>query len=521
MRYLLSKIVEYILKLGNKKNMTKPEKHLKKTKELASKLSYLEVYKWLMTIGYFPENYVLPPVFHVSKHPDFGKRYYKYTKEKYNPKISQHLEIHFPKSELTDRTFAIIEPQLHNDIAFEISDNWLQICKLLFNPKNVIYSYSFPIPVNAKNIGKTGKLRAGRLIYEFLEMAENDLVEEAFKFKFMVKTDIKNFYPSIYTHSIAWAMHSKKKIREKDNRNNFDLLGNRLDKLFQAANDGCTNGIAIGPAVSDIIAELILAQSDLYISENINKEDYLCVRFKDDYRILCKDIKSANKIIKIIQASLKKYNLQMNENKTEILELPNGLTREWSKEYNKLDLRENKNDFKYFKDFYFNILDIDRKYPETGVIDRFLSKLRTNNYEPLFPYHTMNIKKSTSLLFLLAERRIKSFPTILGLIEIGIKTITNKDYEEVIEQYLNDLLSKYCINEVENRYLIMWILYFMRSNKMKIRKTYSFKDPIINTVAKNNKGYLFKHGDFNLFRGIMKSQKCISLIEHIDVFKQQ
>ena len=47
------------------------------------------------------------------------------------------------------------------------------------------------------------------MIYEFLEMAENDLVAEAYNYKYILKTDIKNFYPSIYTHSIAWALHTK------------------------------------------------------------------------------------------------------------------------------------------------------------------------------------------------------------------------------------------------------------------------------------------------------------------------
>jgi hypothetical protein len=44
----------------------------------------------------------------------------------------------------------------------------------------------------------------------------------------------------------------------------FILAGNRLDKLFQNVNDGCTNGIPIGPAFSDLVAERVLAGVDLH-----------------------------------------------------------------------------------------------------------------------------------------------------------------------------------------------------------------------------------------------------------------
>ena len=202
-------------------------KHFLKTKRLAKSLDHNEIYKWLLTEGYYPENYVLPPVFFVSKIPN-RKRYYSYESKKYTVPTQELIEVHFPKSNLADRTFGILEPTIHNDIAYEISENWDQIINILFNPHNRVYSYSFPISLDEKNIGETGKLRSGRMIYEFLEMAECDLVAEAYKYKYLVKTDIKNFYPSIYTHSIPWALHGKPFIRKPENRKNHDFFGNRL-----------------------------------------------------------------------------------------------------------------------------------------------------------------------------------------------------------------------------------------------------------------------------------------------------
>ncbi len=38
-----------------------------------------------------------------------------------------------------------------------------------------VTSYSFPVPIDAKNPGRLGYLRSGRLIYEFIEMTDDDL----------------------------------------------------------------------------------------------------------------------------------------------------------------------------------------------------------------------------------------------------------------------------------------------------------------------------------------------------------
>ena len=92
------------------------------------------------------------------------------------------------------------------------------------------------------------------MIYEFLWMTEEDLVSSSHRYTHLVQADIKSFYPSIYTHSLAWAIHGKRHIRKGNNRHDYTLLGNRLDRLFQYSNDQRTNGIPIGPVVSDIVA---------------------------------------------------------------------------------------------------------------------------------------------------------------------------------------------------------------------------------------------------------------------------
>jgi hypothetical protein len=408
--------------------MTLPEKHFRETETLLRKVDKKKIGQWLLEQGYYPEQYVVPPSFKVEKFdlqpsPFFpvknvtdssGNTKYKFELEK-----SELVTVSFPKTQLTDRTFGIINPKIYHDIVWYLLNDWNTVLNHLFHADLKIFSYSLPIPVNNQNVGELGELRAGRMIYEFLEMAESDLVAEGHKYKFLLKTDIKNFYPSIYTHSIAWALHTKKTIRTSGNKDNFSrFLGLRLDKLFQYANDGCTNGIPIGHAVSDLASEVILTAVDKECSIELKEVDFIGVRFKDDYRFLCRSKQDAQKIIKTLQNQLRKFNLFLNEGKSEVGELPEGLFRRWTSEFQKCSLNYKKKiDYKSFTNSLLASLKIDQDFLDTVLIDRFLSELTTKKYDLKLETEGKDTLKVFSLLLLLKQRRTNSFPQVLAIIE--------------------------------------------------------------------------------------------------------
>ena len=76
--------------------------------------------------------------------------------------------------------------------------------------------------------------------------------------RYVLQTDIDNFYPSIYTHVIPWALHTKQVA--KQNQRNFGLIGNVLDLNIRNSQDQQTLGIHIGPDCSLVIAEIILSK---------------------------------------------------------------------------------------------------------------------------------------------------------------------------------------------------------------------------------------------------------------------
>ena len=72
----------------------------------------------------------------------------------------------------------------------------------------------------------------------------------------MLTTDLSRFFPTIYTHSVPWAFHSKS-VAKKNKNPTLKYFGNLLDLALRQAQDGQTIGIPIGPDTSHMIAEAI------------------------------------------------------------------------------------------------------------------------------------------------------------------------------------------------------------------------------------------------------------------------
>jgi hypothetical protein len=493
------------------------------TEALAESLKQSNIYHWLVKYGYFPESYILPPCFEVTKSPSTYKLYFKITKRKFSPTRTECVNVHFPKSELTDRTFGIIDPEIHNDIAYHIAKNWKTILKAIFPVNSCVTTYSFPLPIDSKNPGRLSFLRSGRMIYEFIGMVDDDVASMAYRYSHIVKADIKNFYPSIYTHSISWAIHGKTFIRNPKNMYNNALVGNRLDKLFQNANDGCTNGIPIGPVVSDLIAELIASAVDVNLTKQLQNANIECeiVRFKDDYRMLVKSESEGKSAIKYLQNALKDFNLELSDDKTHISLLPDGLFRKWVSKYHAVHPRKRKNySWKQFRELYLSVIQIDKECPNTGVIDRFLADIISDSGNLKVKVGLFNLQKVISMLLMLGSLRVKAFPKIMGILESILQSTFGSMHQALIVEHMERFLLKLTKEEDRNKYLISWISYFLVSNGLDILLSTKpkLKDPVTKSIL-NNRGALFVGAkDFKLFTGCKTVAKKVTLLEHLDVF---
>ncbi len=134
----------------------------------------------------------------------------------------------------------------------------------------------------------------------------------------MFHTDVVDCYPSIYTHSIAWSLHGRKKAKER--RGDNSLIGNKIDGLIQDMRCGQTNGIPQGSVLMDLIAEMILGYADYDLSRKLKEDDfkgdYQILRYRDDYRIFTKNPLDGEKILRSLAQVIMGLGMKLHPQKT-------------------------------------------------------------------------------------------------------------------------------------------------------------------------------------------------------------
>ncbi|SFN77453.1 Reverse transcriptase (RNA-dependent DNA polymerase) [Roseovarius lutimaris] len=140
-------------------------------------------------------------------------------------------------------------------------------------------------------------------------------MELSLEFSHVSLTDVSNCYPSIYTHSIAWALHGRE--HAKKHRHDKKLLGNQLDKLITSSREGQTNGIPQASLLSHLVAELILGYCDTYIKKKLDGlTGIVILRYRDDYRIFANSDTDCAKGLKAISECLNIFGMKLGASKT-------------------------------------------------------------------------------------------------------------------------------------------------------------------------------------------------------------
>lgn len=132
-----------------------------------------------------------------------------------------------------------------------------------------------------------------------------------------VKTDVTRFYPSIYTHSIAWAILGKSYVKANHHTQQFkSSFANLLDKAIGAGQEGQTIGIPIGPDTSRIISELVAVEVEEIARNRIPDFDSRSVRYVDDIIIGLGETETAAAVLAGLSLALYEYQLEINAEKT-------------------------------------------------------------------------------------------------------------------------------------------------------------------------------------------------------------
>ena len=207
------------------------------------------------------------------------------------------------------RILSIPHPTAYANLALSIADNWNEFLYTMQNKNSKIVPDFHP---------------DGRIIimdYENKMARTKEVVELSFGRRYVVRTDISNCFPSIYSHSIPWALVGLEKAKRDRSRRHWF---NKIDKAVQSTKRNESHGLAIGPGTSHILAEAILARVD----EEMSK-DFIYVRYIDDYTAYCESEEDAERFVLKLTEELAKYKLTLNTAKTEIERLPQMSNSGW------------------------------------------------------------------------------------------------------------------------------------------------------------------------------------------------
>lgn len=191
--------------------------------------------------------------------------------------------------------------------------------------------------------------------------------------RYLLKADISQFYPSIYTHTIPWALHTKPVA--KAGQHDMTLAGNVLDKELQACQHGQTKGVAIGPDTSLGIAELLLSPIDRRMNDECDIKGG--VRFIDDMEFSFVRLADAEKALATLEALLHEYELQLNGNKTKIVELPDSIDSLHATQLRPYIPKDETNSRTQWIDYFNRAFELAKAHPEDGVLRYAVAALQS------------------------------------------------------------------------------------------------------------------------------------------------
>ena len=153
--------------------------------------------------------------------------------------------------------------------------------------------------------------------------------------RFVLRTDVNQFYSSLYTHSIPWALEGKRKAK----KNLGKTASDRLDKALRNVSDGQTMGVPIGPDTSFLAAEIVMTAVDKSLESKLSLRGH---RYFDDYELAFTTRSGAEEALALLEDALAEYELAINPTKTEILELPQPFHDAWTHELSTFRVRTGK-----------------------------------------------------------------------------------------------------------------------------------------------------------------------------------
>lgn len=272
----------------------------------------------LLSNGYLPAE--LPPPFTSSYFAKECEFFNGKWKEKDIFSFSSKPE-HYssPRFGHSRRKLSIVNPVNQFLVSSLIATNWFKISKLIRSSDSSEFK--------AKIIFKGDGRAISGIDFDAVARRKVAILSGYGRY---VKTDVARFYPSIYTHSIPWAVLGKQYCKDNMKKPHFKSeFSDKIDAAVRSGQEGQTIGIPIGPDTSRILSELIAVDIENSIKAEIPDWNERAVRYVDDILVGLADSESPAEIISAISSSLYNYELEINSAKTKVCGIGNAHTPEW------------------------------------------------------------------------------------------------------------------------------------------------------------------------------------------------
>lgn len=273
----------------------------------------MSIYHTLLARGYFPKE--LPPAFFTAQFARYATtKNGRSSASKYKPtgNFTECVKYQLARPGLDRRELRIPHPASFAKLAELTAKNLGRLLKKA-NSSNISRS---------RPVYGTGRQRA------ILPMVKHsNLVRERASIRagssFLLKTDVSQFYPSLYTHAVGWAVDPR--LRNRSNWGNSNLLGQKLDQALMNLDGKVSQGVPIGNDVSFLLAELVLSQVD----KSVRSSHAHALRWFDDYEVAVDTREQAEEFLKKLNNELGKFRLRLNPKKTTISRLPSPTQDQW------------------------------------------------------------------------------------------------------------------------------------------------------------------------------------------------
>lgn len=400
--------------------------------------------KLLLKLGYLPIQ--LPPAFNSNS---FSEKYHlvegAWNAQKAPRTKAEKYSV--ARSSFYRRTTSILNPISYYLLVKEIDNYWLKIER---------HYRRSPLSLSKPKI-KEG-LRAIE-ISKFNELYESK-VEKSSGYKFALITDLVSYFPSIYTHSIPWAIHTKSIAKTKKSKT-AEFYGNILDTCSMNLQDGQTMGIPIGPDTSHIISELIGTSIDKELHELLGYWP-AGFRYVDDYYLFFNTREESERALATLTKVTGNYELQVSPAKTKIIEVKELVEESWK--YNIKELKisaARKAQRDDIHNFFQKVFSLEKQFKDESIIKYSLRQISSSI-----------IKKSNWSIF--ESYLFKcgyGFPNTLQTIVTIISTYKRHGYtlnQKALERFCENLITEHAISDHHGE--VSWLLWLVKEARIALKR---------------------------------------------------